>query len=129
MAAKVLLIDDSRLSRNVIKVHSMGHDIEFLEAHDGAQGLRLLEHACIDLVISDLNMPTMDGLAFLKHVRSSEGAIRSLPIVLLTGNKPFAETRQDCTRAGASECLPKPVSSANLFAVIEKYLPRARATR
>jgi CheY-like chemotaxis protein len=71
----------------------------------------------------------MDGLEFLKHVRSCEPPLRSVPVVLLTATKTVDDARRDCARAGATEFLTKPVSDANLFAVIEKYLSAQSAAR
>src|SRR5260370_21748780 len=113
--SRILLVDDSRVVRDVIKVQLMGSGIEFIEATDGDQALRLLRHETVDLIISDIQMPTMDGLTFVKRVRHhTRGEIRDVPIIRLTASKSPDQHAREGLAAGASAFLQKPVASANL---------------
>ncbi|SMF62791.1 response regulator [Pseudobacteriovorax antillogorgiicola] len=82
--AKILLVDDSEFMRYEIRalLVGLGHDV--VEAHDGLQGYRLArEHKDFNLIISDFNMPTWDGLHMIAEIRSIE-AYKTVPIGMLT---------------------------------------------
>jgi CheY-like chemotaxis protein len=123
MRSTILVVDDSSLSRSVIKVYLMNHDLEFLEAANGEEALRLLEHRSVDLIISDLNMPRMDGLQLARLIRHHpQPRVRAIPLVLLTATTSHEQALRDAHRAGASDFVRKPVSSGNLVEVVKKYL-------
>jgi two-component system, chemotaxis family, chemotaxis protein CheY len=125
MSQTVLLVDDSRFVRTIIKVHLVARKFVFLEAGDGLEGLMLLESSRPDLVIVDEDMPGMDGLAFIRHIRASEtDALRTVPIILLTGLEQ-EELRAEALGAGANAFLRKPVSNAGLLTVVAELLPPA----
>jgi CheY-like chemotaxis protein len=84
----ILVVDDVRFTRlNLARMlQRMGHT-EVCEAEDGAAALRLLEGKSVDCVISDLDMPNVNGLELLKAIRTGTGSIRrSVPVVFLTGH-------------------------------------------
>lgn len=120
----ILLLDDSRTIRELIKVHLVGNNFEFVEAGDGARALQLVRLVPVDLVIADITMPGMDGLSFLKQLRADgNAAIRRIPVILLTGNKAEAEPlRAAGMAAGANDFVLKPVSSAQLTDAIRRIL-------
>lgn len=82
-------------------------------AEDGGEAVSRLRERCYDLVLMDVQMPTMDGLEATRQIRRIAGR-ENLPIVALTGNA-FAEDRQACLDAGMSDYLAKPVSPESLF--------------
>jgi two-component system chemotaxis response regulator CheY len=123
VSKRILLVDDARIICEVIKAQSLGGSIELLEAADGDQALRLLQHERVDLIISDVSMPDRDGISFVKRIRQHARAeLRRVPIILLTSVKQTEQLCQDGMAAGASELLPKPVASANLLTVVSRYL-------
>jgi two-component system chemotaxis response regulator CheY len=123
VAFKVLLVDDSRVVRSCVKVHLMGHGLDFVEASNGEAALQVLKRTAVDLIISDIEMPGMDGITLVKRVRAGATTIsRAVPIILLTGQEG-EEWRQQALRAGASDFVNKPVASANLLDVVRPYLP------
>jgi len=86
MAYNVLIVDDSKPMRAVIKkvIRASGFDVgEFFEAGNGKEALSVLDANWLDLVVSDYNMPEMDGLALLKAIKSDENT-RSIPVVMVT---------------------------------------------
>ncbi|MHB8876355.1 MAG: response regulator [Myxococcaceae bacterium] len=125
MAQTILLIDDSATIRYILKVYLMGQGIELLEAADGAKGLAMLRHFPVDLVIADVQMPVMDGLMFLKELRTApEPHLRGIPVVLLTMQQGLDE-RQQGLDAGANAYLTKPVSSTELKQTVQRLLAAA----
>jgi two-component system chemotaxis response regulator CheY len=126
MNATILLVDDSATHRSLIKVFLMGHEFAFLDADTGVAALALLEHAQVDLVIADVNMPEMDGFTFTRSLRAhADPRLRALPVVLLTSSS--SETLgTEAKAAGANAYLRKPVSSAGIADVVEAVLVRSR---
>jgi CheY-like chemotaxis protein len=121
MGKRILIVDDSGTTRAVIKVHLTGRSLEFTEAQNAEQGLKMTSG--VQLVIADINMPGgMDGLEFVRKLRAhADQAIRKLPIILLTGDKS-EELREKGLKAGANAFVHKPVSSARLVEVVDKLL-------
>jgi len=125
MPQTVLLVDDSRFVRTLIKVHLVARKFTFVEAGDGEEALAVLEANVPDLIIVDEDMPAMDGLAFIRAVRSShKPALLQVPIILLTGLEKD-DLQSEAIQAGASAFLKKPVSSAGLVEVVGQLLPPA----
>jgi two-component system chemotaxis response regulator CheY len=86
MAFNVLIVDDSMTMRSVIRkvISISGFDVgNFFEAGDGKEALEILNEQWIDLVLSDINMPEMDGLTFLKKMREHE-VYKNIPVVMIT---------------------------------------------
>jgi two-component system chemotaxis response regulator CheY len=124
MTQTILLVDDSKTMREVLKVYLMGRDFEFLEADSGERGLHLLRLMPVDLVLVDLRMPKMDGLAFLRHVRTSELAtMRRVPIVVVTADKN-SDWQSHARAAGADAFLQKPLDSQRTIEAVERLLPK-----
>lgn len=117
----ILLVDDSRVSREVIKVFLIGRAITVLEAVDGVQALTLLHEKHPDLVIADLRMPKLDGCGLCEAVRD-DPRLRAIPILILTGTAD-AETVQRCRAAGAREVLTKPIQPKPLLEAVARHLP------
>lgn len=115
---KVLTVDDSRTMREMVAftLKSAGYDV--VEAADGQQALTALAGHKVDLVITDLNMPVMDGLTLIRKVRAIP-ANRTLPILMLTtesDDKKKAEGRA----AGATGWIVKPFNPDKLVSVVQK---------
>jgi CheY-like chemotaxis protein len=117
---KVLIVDDSTTSRAVVKVYLSGHELEFLEASNGQDGLQLARLEQPHAIIIDLKMPGMDGMTFCRKVRA-ETALKHIPIVLITGAKG-ADVRAEALRSGASVFLTKPIDVPTLAKVVLSYL-------
>lgn len=124
MPQKILIIDDSPSIRTIIRLYLMGRQLEFLEATDGAQGLQMAGQNGADLVIADFNMPVMDGIDFVRHLRAHEQtALRGVPVILLTANKEEA-VRNRALEVGVNAFAVKPISRDQLTSTVEQLLPR-----
>jgi signal transduction histidine kinase/ActR/RegA family two-component response regulator len=109
----VLLVEDNWVNREVI-VEMLADLLLVVDvAEDGGEAVSRLRDRCYDLVLMDVQMPTMDGLEATRQIRGMAGRER-VPIIALTGNA-FAEDRQACLDAGMSDYLAKPVSPESLF--------------
>ncbi len=117
----ILLVDDSRVSREVLKVFLIGKNVTVLEAQDGLAAMKAIHEHHPDLVIADLRMPKLDGCGLAEAVRA-DPRTRSTPLVILTGTAD-AETMARCRAAGAREVLTKPIQPAALLAAVGRHLP------
>jgi two-component system chemotaxis response regulator CheY len=118
--ATVLTVDDSPSIRQMIKVvlAPAGHTV--IEAGDGAQGLEKAKASRMDLVITDLNMPIMNGLELIRALRKLP-ALTGLPIVFLTTESNDA-IKQEAKAAGATGWITKPFKPEQLLAVVSKLV-------
>jgi two-component system chemotaxis response regulator CheY len=118
--AHVLTVDDSISLRKLVvsTLTSAGHSV--VEASNGAEALAELAKRGFNLVISDINMPVMDGLTFVKRVR--EGDVhKHIPILLLTTEMDPSKKKQ-AKESGATGWLVKPFEPEQLLATIRKVL-------
>jgi two-component system chemotaxis response regulator CheY len=116
----ILAVDDSATMREMVAfvLESAGYRV--IEAEDGAQGLDRAAATSCDLVITDQNMPNMDGLTLVKNLRQM-GDYKSVPILLLTTESSDAMKAQG-RAAGATGWLVKPFDPAKLLEVIKKVV-------
>ena len=121
---KVLIVDDSATMRKIVRrnLRQAGISVsEVIEASDGQEGCEVLEKDdSIDLILCDVNMPNMNGLDFLDHVRAGS-ATAEIPVVMIT-----TESTPDAVKTfiahGASGCVGKPFSPDQLEAVLSNVI-------
>lgn len=113
----ILVVDDSRLMR-VAARKILKEDFDIVEAGDGEQAWDSLQaNPAINLVMSDLSMPNLDGLGLLKRIREAgSDHIRTLPVIIVTGAEDDDGSRQIALSAGASDFITKPFESVQLLA-------------
>lgn len=121
MNRKILIIDDSAVFRKIIAVHLKNANFDLIEASDGLEGLKQLETTNVDLIVSDMNMPNMDGITFIQTVKQ-DPKFKFLPIIMLT-TESQPEKKQKGLDAGAKAWLTKPFSPEELLDTIAKLLP------
>jgi CheY-like chemotaxis protein len=111
----VLVIDDLLPNRVLLRKILRNAGYAVVEAGDGAEALRLLRDglAFPDLVVTDIEMPEMDGISFVGELRRLEGAIARVPVIAASGNADDA-MRQEALEAGADLFLTKPFDLAAL---------------
>lgn len=120
MHKTILIVDDSVSIRQVSQLVLTGSGFEVITAEDGRDALTKLDGKRIHLIISDLNMPNMDGLTLLKQVKTLP-AYRFTPFVMLTtesGEQAMAQGKA----AGAKAWMVKPFQPANLLNVVNKLI-------
>ncbi len=117
---RVLTVDDSRTILAMLHHTLTGAGFEVLQAEDGQKGLDVLKTEDIDVVITDINMPVMDGIEFIKIVRTS-GQHQSLPILILT-TETSQEKRDLGRSAGGTGWIVKPFDPEKLISVIRRVV-------
>lgn len=126
---RVLLVDDSRSIRTLLKIYLMARNFEFVEAESAEEGLNQAEAHPIDLIITDFHMDGMNGADFAAQVRASPNPkLAKVPILMMTGDPNVAEVRTLGQRAGISAFVRKPVSCAQLMTLVDTILPAPKKT-
>jgi len=120
MAKTFLIVDDSASMRQLIAltVKDAGYDV--LLAENGRDALEKMSRAKIDMVITDLNMPEMDGIMFIRELRG-KADYKFVPIIMLTTESQEAK-KQEGRAAGASGWIVKPFSPSQLMDVVKKFV-------
>jgi len=114
----ILNVDDSATMRKIVTISLSGAGHSILEAENGAVALEKLKSAKADLVILDINMPVMNGLEFLKVLRSG-GTNKSVPVIMLT-TQGEEDMRKKAMELGANDFLAKPFQKDQLLAAVSK---------
>jgi two-component system, chemotaxis family, chemotaxis protein CheY len=117
---RVLIVDDSKAMRMLVvrAMRQAGYEADVVEASNGVEALASLETGRFDLILSDWNMPEMDGLEFLRTVRGN-GA--HTPFVFIT-TEWTPERRVDAEQSGANGLLSKPFTGDSMRAVLGPIL-------
>lgn len=120
MAKSILVVDDSASIRQVVGIalKSQGYDV--LEACDGKDALGKLSGQKIHLVISDVNMPNMDGITFVKELKKLP-AYKFTPVIMLTTESQESR-KQEGQTAGARAWVVKPFQPAQMMAAVAKLI-------
>lgn len=121
MAKTILIVDDSASLRQVVRIALEGAGYDILEAGDGVQGLAQLQSATrVHLIISDVNMPNMDGITFLKSIKQLPN-YKFTPVIMLT-TESGDEMKQEGRDAGAKAWVVKPFQPQQLLAAVAKLV-------
>jgi two-component system, chemotaxis family, chemotaxis protein CheY len=121
MAKTILTVDDSASIRQMVVFTLKSQGYEVVEAVDGQDGLNKAKARQFNLVLSDQNMPRMDGLTMVRSLRALSN-YRSVPILILTTESSDSMKAQG-RAAGATGWLVKPFDPARLIEVVKKVLP------
>lgn len=111
MFNKILLVDDSLAARMIIKqyLQIVGcQDSEFVEVRNGQEALTTLKEQLFDLIVTDMNMPVMDGGEFLKRLKASP-RYNQLPVIIIS-SAANQDNRERFMKFGANYVIPKPVT-------------------
>ena len=122
---RTLIVDDSSVMRKIVEraLRQAGLDpLVVYEAGSGTEGLEVLKVKQVDLILSDINMPLMDGLEFLRQIRSQNLA-SDVPVVMITTESSEEHVKQ-AILAGAQGYIRKPFTAEQ---VKERVLPLVRA--
>lgn len=123
MGIRALVVDDSlALRRSVMYALQRLGDVVCIEAGDGAEAIKKLSAGTFDLVLTDINMPLLDGLKLISHIRA-DPAISQLPIIVITTESAEAD-RERALKLGADAYLVKPVKAQDVLDAVQNLLAR-----
>ena len=122
MPKTVLVVDDSAMMRKIVikNLRDSGFDVAVVEAGDGKEGLDKFAAGGIDLVLSDWNMPNMDGLTMVREIRKLDPD-KKVPVIMIT-TEGSADKVKDAVMAGASNYLAKPFTPERFKEKLGKIL-------
>ena len=124
MSPKVLVVDDEAMARQLLRIllESWGYSV--VAAHGGADALDRFSLEVPDLLITDVNMPGMDGYELCRQVRKQW----SVPIILCTAYGFLDEDKAEAVRIGVDAFLNKPFDSQELRAIVDSLLSPSKST-
>jgi two-component system chemotaxis response regulator CheY len=117
----ILTVDDSASIRDIVSLVLRAGGYEVFEAVDGVDALSKLEGRQVDLILTDVNMPEMDGLELVRRLRAMP-QYKFVPIVVLTGCESPTGNRQEAKAAGATAWIAKPFHPDQLLGVMKKVM-------
>jgi two-component system, chemotaxis family, chemotaxis protein CheY len=120
MAKTILIVDDSASMRQVVGIALKDAGYDLIEAGDGNEALKKLDGTKIHLIISDINMPNMDGISFVREVKQNP-KYKFTPIIMLTTE--VNQAKKDAAKeAGAKAWVTKPFQPKNLLDAVSKLI-------
>ena len=121
MPKRILTVDDSKTMRDMVSFTLKSAGFDVVEAEDGAKALDVLARTAVDAIITDINMPNMDGVTLVRRLRAQQ-KFKATPILILTtegGDDKKAQGRS----AGATGWIMKPFVPEKLLQVLNKVCP------
>lgn len=118
MTKTVLTVDDSRTMRDMLMLALKDAGYRVVQAEDGVHGLEVLQAESPDIVITDINMPRMDGFGFIEGVRA-DPAFSAVPVLVLTTESDAAK-KQRAREAGATGWIVKPFDPVRLVDAVRR---------
>ena len=120
MAKRIMTVDDSATMRTMLNLTLTHAGYEVVEACDGDEALALLAAGSVDLLVTDLNMPNMNGIALAGAARKIPGS-RFMPIIMLSSEREGSK-KADARSAGVSAWLTKPFKAPQLVGLVKMVL-------
>jgi len=120
MAKRILIVDDSASVRTVAGIALRGAGYEVIEAGNGQEGLQRLDGSKIHLIISDVNMPVLDGIGFLKEVKAHPD-YKFTPVIMLT-TEAGEDKKAQGKAAGAKAWIIKPFQPQIMLDAVSKLV-------
>ena len=115
---KVLVVDDDATNRKFLNIVLKKKNIEVIEAENGSDALNKLSPD-ISIVLLDIFMPVMNGIEFMKNLRTTKPELANIPVIVLSTDDT---KKQEALSWGATDFITKPVNPVNLLDKISKYL-------
>jgi len=123
MEKSFLVVDDCRTTRRILSLYLTGAGYKTIAAANGVEAIEKLVATKVDFIITDLNMPQMDGLELTRWIRSN-GMFKDIPILILTTDQD-GMTHDMGIGAGASGVLTKPVTEERLLGEVKRIAEKA----
>lgn len=123
MPKSVLIIDDSNTMRKIVSrsLRQAGYEFDkVLEAGDGQEALQVLAGEKVDLILSDINMPNMDGVEFLRR-KNDDDALKNIPVVMIT-TESGSDILKEALSLGAAGAIKKPFTPDQVQATLSALI-------
>ena len=120
MNKNILIVDDSLTARRIIGFFLKDSGYKTIDAKNGIEALEKMTHYQIDLVVTDLNMPKMDGIELINSIRNDPN-LKKIPIIIVTTEKED-DQKEKGIESGASVYLEKPVTKNMLIKEVDSFL-------
>jgi len=127
MGKMVLVVDDCRTTKKIVSLYLNNAGLKTISAGNGVEAIEKLVTSEVDIIISDLNMPQMDGAGLIEWVRTNP-SYRNIPIVILTTENDNIR-KSELLNKGATAFLTKPITKENLIAEVTRILERCNYVR
>lgn len=127
MGKIVLVVDDCRTTKKIVSLYLNNAGLKTIAAGNGVEAIEKLVTSEVDIIISDLNMPQMDGAGLIEWVRTNP-SYRDIPIVILTTENDNIR-KSELLNKGATAFLTKPITKENLIAEVTGILERCNYVR
>jgi len=127
MVKNILVVDDCRTTRKIVSLYLNNAGYKTIAAGNGVEAIEKLVSSEVDIIISDLNMPQMDGAGLVEWVRSNP-SYRDIPFIILTTENDNLR-KSDLIQKGASAFLTKPITKENLVEEVNRILERCGYVR
>lgn len=127
MGKNVLVVDDCRTTRKIVSLYLNNAGYKTIAAGNGVEAIEKLVSSEVDIIISDLNMPQMDGAGLVEWIRSNP-SYRDIPFIILTTENDNLR-KSDLIQKGASAFLSKPITKEKLVEEVTRILERCSYVR
>jgi CheY-like chemotaxis protein len=119
---KILVVDDDKTTRKLLSLYLKAKGYEIVTAENGLDALEKLGVENINLVVSDMNMPYMDGIELTKNIRADEN-LKNLPVIMVT-TEADDEEKKKAHDAGVDDYLVKPANAEQISDSVKKILKK-----
>ncbi|MCL4458278.1 MAG: response regulator [Nitrospirae bacterium] len=119
---KILVVDDDKTTRKLLSLYLKGKGYEVVTAENGLDAIEKVGTESVNFILTDMNMPYMDGIEFTKNIKS-DPALKSIPIVMVT-TEADEDERERAFKAGVDEYLVKPVNAEQVTEAVIKILKK-----
>jgi two-component system, chemotaxis family, chemotaxis protein CheY len=120
MSKRIMIVDDSETMRMMVAFTLKEKGYEVVEAYDGRCALQKLKDGPVDMMITDVNMPNLDGIELVRKIREHEES-RFMPVILLTTESRESK-KQEGRAVGATGWMVKPFRSEQLIGLVRKVI-------
>ncbi|HAK87950.1 MAG TPA: two-component system response regulator [Nitrospiraceae bacterium] len=119
---KILVVDDDKTTRKLLSLYLKGKGYEVVTAENGLDAIEKVGTESVNFILTDMNMPYMDGIEFTKNIKS-DPVLKSIPIVMVT-TEADEDERERAFKAGVDEYLVKPVNAEQVTEAVVKILKK-----
>lgn len=119
---KILVVDDDKTTRKLLSLYLKGKGYEVVTAENGLDAMEKAGTESVNFILTDMNMPYMDGIEFTKNVKS-DPVLKNIPVVMVT-TEADEDERERAFKAGVDEYLVKPVNAEQVTEAVMKILKK-----